>query len=315
MVNPINKLQRTFATNPRLILQLALLIIFLSYFGLPSLWRYLEGEVLTIDSRKETRGVPAPAITFCARSPQTGPWREVGGLQKSLERCNTSKDVFACMETQAWARKDVVTKAEDGKKQDMSSSNLWKSQFLKGFWSCHTFSLNGKIGPSDEIFFHLNRLMLYAFYIHGPDFFIQNYNPLAMPNNYGKLFPSKDCNSNFTLALTERRELNTNEDPCEMKENYSFVSSIEDSIAEKVGCVLEGAKATSEKEQCNSAEQYRFLEISNTYNIFWCQNLCSAGHITNCTRICSMRRTRKQSGIYPAASNRAIPRNTSRCLS
>ena len=262
MVDPIKKLERTFAMSPRLILQLILLVIFLSYFGLPSLWRYLEWEVLTIDSRKETRGVPAPAITFCARSPKTGPWREEGGLEKNLERCNTSKDVFACMETQAWAREDVVTNAEDGKKQDMSSSNLWKSQFLKGFWSCHTFSLNDeRIGPSDEIFFHLNRSMLYAFYIRGPDFFIQNYNPLAFPNNYGKLFPSKDCNSYFTLALTERRELNTKEDPCERRDGYSFVSCIEESVAGQVGCALEGGKAKSEREQCYSVDQYRFLEI------------------------------------------------------
>ena len=256
MFSPIKKLQRTFATSPRLILQLALLIIFLSYFGLPSLWRYLEGEVLTIDSKKETRGVPAPAITFCARSPQTGPWREAGGLEKSLERCNTSKDVFACMETQAWAREDVVTRAEDGRKQDMSSSNLWKSQFLKGFWSCHTFSLSGKIGPSDEIFFHLNRSMLYAFYIHGPDFFIQNYNPLAMPNNYGKLFPSKDCNGYFTLALTERQELNTPVDPCQESLSYSFSACVSRTVARNVGCGLD-LDVEAGLGKCNSMEHYR----------------------------------------------------------
>ena len=147
--------------------------------------------MLTIDSRKETQGVPAPAITFCARNPKTGPWREPGGLESSLERCRSSKDVFACMEGQAWPREDVVTRAEDAKKQNMSTNNFWKSQFLKGYWSCHTFLLDHKIGPNDEIFFHLNRSMLYAFYIHGPDYFIQNYNPLAMPNNYGKLFPAQ----------------------------------------------------------------------------------------------------------------------------
>ena len=199
--------QTIFATKPRVALQVALLTIFLSSFGLPSLWRWLsiietrsrskrslrclEGEVLTIESRKETQGVPAPAITFCARNPKTGPWREPGGLESSLERCRSSKDVFACMEGQAWPREDVVTRAEDARKQNMSTNNFWKSQFLKGYWSCHTFLLDHKIGPNDEIFFHLNRSMLYAFYIHGPDYFIQNYNPLAMPNNYGKLFPAK----------------------------------------------------------------------------------------------------------------------------
>ena len=160
------------------------------------------------------------------------------------------------METQAWAREDVVTKAEDGGKQDLSSSSLWKSQFLKGYWSCHTFLLNRKIGPSDEIFFHLNRSMLYAFYIHGPDFFIQNYNPLAMPNNYGKLFPFKDCNGYFTLALTERHELNTPVDPCQESLSYSFSACVSRAVAHKVGCGLD-LDAAPELGRCNSVDQYR----------------------------------------------------------
>ena len=32
-----------------------------------------------------------------------------------------------------------------------------------------------------------------------------------------KCFPTKDCNGYFTLALTERHELNTAMDPCQVK--------------------------------------------------------------------------------------------------
>ena len=32
-----------------------------------------------------------------------------------------------------------------------------------------------------------------------------------------KFFPTKDCNGYFTLALTERHELNTAMDPCQVK--------------------------------------------------------------------------------------------------
>ena len=255
---------------PKLLLQLGLLLIFLSFFGLPSLQNYLEGKVLTVESKEETGGVAAPAITLCARDSTSGPWKAEGGLEVALDSCSADKNVFTCMEGKSWQREDVVTNAVQGYdnlKKSLEEPKYWNQQFLNGYWACQTFVLNEKISTDaskDEIFFHLNRTMLYAYYIHGPDYFIQNYNPLALPNNYGKLFPSKDCNSYFTLALTERRELDTKEDPCEMRENYSFVSCIEDSIAEKVGCVLEGGKAKSEKEQCNSAEQYRFLEINST---------------------------------------------------
>ena len=98
--------------------------------------------------------------------------------------------------------------------------------------------------------------MLYAFYIHGPDFFIQNYNPLAMPNNYGKLFPSKDCNGYFTLALTERHELDTREDPCQESLDYSFSACVSRTVSQKVGCGLEGGVGTGQR-KCDSMDHYR----------------------------------------------------------
>ena len=70
-----------------------------------------------------------------------------------------------------------------------------------------------------------------------------------------KPFSRKDCNSYFTLALTEHRELNTKEDPCEEAKDYSFVSCVRESIAEEVGCALD--RGQSEKDQCYSAAQYR----------------------------------------------------------
>ena len=229
---------------PKLLLQLGLLLIFLSYFGLPTLQNYLEGKVLTVQGKKEAGGVLAPAITLCARNSISGPWKEEGGLEAALERCSRVENVFKCMKANAWRREDVVTKAVKGYnnlEKSLDEQKYWSQQFLNGFWACQTFVLDEKIGTNankDEIFLHLNKSMLYAYYIHGPDYFLQNYNPLAFPNNYGKLFPSKDCNSYFTLALTERRELNTKEDPCETRDGFSFVSCIEESLAGQVGCVF-----------------------------------------------------------------------------
>ena len=281
---------------PKLLLQLGLLLIFLFFFGLSSIQNYLEGKVLTVESKEETGGAAAPAITLCAKDSTSGPWKEEGGLEAALDRCSGVENVFTCMKANAWQREDVVTKAVKGRdklKKRLEEQKYWNQQFIFGNWDCQTFVLNEKIGTDthkDEIFFYLNRSMLYTYYIHGPDYFIQNYNPLALPNNYGKLFPSKDCNSYFTLALTERRELNTKEDPCELRPGYSFVSCIEESIAEQVGCVLEGGKAKSEKDQCHSVDQYRFLEINFSFH-FNFKTLCCTGHIINCTRTFTMQRT------------------------
>ena len=101
------------------------------------------------------------------------------------------------MREKAWQREDIVTNASKGYEsfeEALVESRYWTQQFLNGYWACQTFILDEKIGTDankDEIFFHLNRSMLYAYYIHAPNYFIQNYNPLALPNNYGKLFPAK----------------------------------------------------------------------------------------------------------------------------
>ena len=101
------------------------------------------------------------------------------------------------MREKAWQREDIVTNASKGYdsfEEALVETRYWTQQFLNGYWACQTFILDEKIGTDankDEIFFHLNRSMLYAYYIHAPEYFIQNYNPLALPNNYGKLFPAK----------------------------------------------------------------------------------------------------------------------------
>ena len=99
---------------PKLLLQLGLFLIFLSFFGLPSIQNYLEGKVLTVESKEETGGVAAPAITLCARDSNSGPWKEEGGLEATLDKCSGVENVFTCMKANAWQMEDVVTKALKG---------------------------------------------------------------------------------------------------------------------------------------------------------------------------------------------------------
>ena len=162
----------------KLLVQLCLLVLFLQLFGVPALLRYLEGEVLVLESREATGGVPAPAITLCGREASTGPWREAGGLEGALRECNGSGGVFSCMQRQAWGREQVVGQVKKGG-QRLGEKSLWTTRFYKYIWSCFTFNFSKKIGTHDEIFFYLNKSMLYNYYIHSPTYFLQNYNPLA----------------------------------------------------------------------------------------------------------------------------------------
>ena len=54
-----------FWTNS--ILQIILFVLFLIFFGIPSVEKYLEKQTIVISSEEQTNGIKAPAITFVAR--------------------------------------------------------------------------------------------------------------------------------------------------------------------------------------------------------------------------------------------------------
>jgi hypothetical protein len=58
-------------------LHIVLLLIFLFFFGLPSINRFNAKEVITVTSKKLTGGISAPAISLVALNPRTKVgWRD-----------------------------------------------------------------------------------------------------------------------------------------------------------------------------------------------------------------------------------------------
>ena len=51
------------------ILHLALFVLFLIFFGVPSLEKYLEKQTIVISSEEQSNGIEAPAITFALKKP------------------------------------------------------------------------------------------------------------------------------------------------------------------------------------------------------------------------------------------------------
>ena len=232
----------------KILLELALLVCFLYFFGVPSFLRYQEGKVMVVVRETDTAGIPAPAVTICAKNE--------GKNQQVSDACNGSLNVFSCMESESWARrKEVVLDARKGispTMKDLMGAEFWDLQLRVSF-ECFTFRMNERIGPlyhKDALNFIINNTTrIYEFYIHSLDFFIPNRNPLFMPVNRFKVFPKTDCRSFLPIYLIEKHELNTVADPCEDSKEYNFTHCIEQSIASQAGC--------DGKEACVAGEQYR----------------------------------------------------------
>ena len=48
----------------KVILQLGLFLVFLVYFGIPAVQKYVKKDTIIVTSEEDTNGIEAPAVTF-----------------------------------------------------------------------------------------------------------------------------------------------------------------------------------------------------------------------------------------------------------
>ena len=53
------------------LVQFALFVVFLYFFGLPAIERYQDKKAMVVTSKRDTDGIEAPAITIAALNPDT----------------------------------------------------------------------------------------------------------------------------------------------------------------------------------------------------------------------------------------------------
>ena len=230
----------------KVFLQTSLLVGFLYFFGVPSFLRYQEGKEMVVVRKTDSGGIPAPAVTVCARKED----------ELVSDACNGSANVFSCRDEESWAVMSKVVldagKGESPNIKDLMAAKFWNLQ-IRSRYECFTFSMDDRIGSDylrDIIRFIINKkTRVYDFYIHDEDYFFPNLNHHLLPINRMKVFPRTDCGGVVSISLSEKHELNTPEDPCKESKEYNFRQCVEQSVARRAGC--------QNKQACVSAEQYR----------------------------------------------------------
>ena len=117
----------------------------------------------------------------------------------------------------------------------MSPSKLWTEDFEVAWpGRVQTLEIERRIGPNDGIdqqFVLLNCGFTYKIYIHDPEYFVSNTNPVGLPTLRLKLNPNQTFNHFYRLALTEVEELDLPEDPCNTDLEYNFHGCIKESLS------------------------------------------------------------------------------------
>ena len=184
----------------------SLLVIFLFYFGLPSLRKFQAKEVL-INKRAISLDQATPAITFCALSndAETTGWKSVDENDASVENISwTSTDDFKehlkvssfydgciqanlleCILSSTYNLSETIMEAyvqhHPAADLDILNSSYWINDIsLTDMGNCHT--LNNSVTLADSKWaFSLDPNLYYKVLVHDPNFFMITTNPATIP--------------------------------------------------------------------------------------------------------------------------------------
>ena len=227
-------LQPLISHGPRIVAQIILLVLFVAFFGLPAVERYLKKEVIIVETLKQTDKIPAPAITI-----------SVPGqiVNNSCYDINVSTE--DCLEQTFLRKSKIINSVVIG--DDLQEEvNLTRSRGIvrEDFtfdWAgiYYTLALPLTIGTdlkSDAIIIGIFTNLNYLVFIHDPKYFLLNDNPTAIPGELRRLntYEMKPETVFFRLELVEVNKLNLPNSPCNEDFSYNFFSCVKESVASKV---------------------------------------------------------------------------------
>ena len=228
------------------ILQLVLLILFLYFFGIPSVRTYQKKETIVLKYEIDTNGIEAPAVTIQATQNTSG-WKSLGGkvYWKSFEvfqHCaRVNLTVEECIEEDSITLSDFLEDVRFGEDLNASSSVLnslfWKEDMSVTAWGRHfTFKYLKVMTQDDEdcLKFVLKKTYSFSVQVHDEDFFLFNFNPLGPPTNSWNFDGNTEKSFYQELILTKQKRLNLERRPCEENPDYSFTVCVKENLSKQV---------------------------------------------------------------------------------
>ena len=158
-----------------MILQIILLAIFLHFFGIPAVEKYLKRDVMLVEAREDTDGIFLTAIT-------------VSGLVDLDVPCFSQNLSIGCIEANTRNLSEILKGVllGFGKREAITLDQNVVSEDFTSVWAGRQYTLNlpFKIGPDyleDQLFLLLAPSIL-RIYLHDPTFFHFQPKPRRSPS-------------------------------------------------------------------------------------------------------------------------------------
>ena len=226
---------RTLVTRvAKPVFQLILLATFLYFFGLPAIDTYLKKDVIVVEKKRDTDGIPFPAITIAAIS------------QDELDICYKLSDgsIETCIENNSPNSSDLLKGVMKGFPSfgsvpiNLTKEMLTEDSTEHNSGRHYVLNLPLTVGPEDRdpVYLLLSKDIKfpYQIFLHDPKFFIFSDNPIAFPMET-RFVKAKSSDSHFyRLNLIQMNELNVPSDPCNTDPDFNFWACVKESVSQKV---------------------------------------------------------------------------------
>ena len=152
------------------------------------------------------------------------------------------EDVVSCIESETYNLSNFLRGAEKGSvtKESLTNASLWSEEVgWLYFGRCHTMKHPIIVSSDylkDYLMFYLDKNVNYKIFIHEENYFEMVNNLLSFPNINIDLETNSSYNHYYQMTLTEHRELDVPQDPCEEDPGYNFRACVKESLSSQVGC-------------------------------------------------------------------------------
>lgn len=255
----------------RTALQLALLVIFFWFFGLPAIEKYQERKVMVVESWRSNWGMQAPVVTIFANNElngtslgtyKNGSFEQVCGSLKgnnTIENCiykNSNKKSDFLVDVLLGYRRQISLMSEQNVKEEFSRPREGRYHSLDlNVQMCSTFE--------DQIYLLLSHSFTYYFLLHDPNFFFGFYNPSYPMARLAAVNPNFTKNVYHYLIMTEVAELDLLEDPCNPDPDYSHQTCLKQSLSSQVGCRTRWDRwSRQDLPLCATIDQFRYISFN-----------------------------------------------------
>ena len=282
-----------------------LFVLFMVFFGVPSIEKYQRKDTIFVTSKVSTNGIEAPAVSIIVLNENGYGWKANTSQTSSLlgrynmafllDHCKEINltDVEHCIAKNSFELTDFMTTATF-KLSPSTVGELNKTSWTEDInitpdGRIFTWNPQRNITPEweDLVFLSVYKNFTYFIFVHDIDFYIIGTNRLGATPAFWT-FNGKTMQNHYQeIVLVKHKRLNLDHQPCEEDESYRMLDCVKKSFAEQVGCRLPWDKPTTQVGGvlCTTRDQFKQFdtffktsttdEIDQVKKLTGCQTPCS----------------------------------------